>query len=96
MYGTASRITRGDLGSDVEVAGGNQSVTINGIILNNNSAVNVEITFTDKGDAELFALTVLAESTLVMDIPFLADNGIQADSLNSDIKVTFFHGHVGA
>jgi len=96
MYGTASRITQGTLASDLQVEGGNKSVTINGIIANNTSAVNVEITFTDKGDADLFSLTVLAESMVIMDIPFLAENGIQADSLNSSIKVTFFHGQVGA
>lgn len=95
LLGRASRIIQGTLDADVQVLSGG-TVTVFGIILSNTEATNVEITFSDNDDNELFSLSVPAEDTEVFDVPFLADNGIKADALSANQKVTFFTSQAGA
>lgn len=92
----ASRKSHGNLGSNVTVEGGNQSVTIFGITVSNTSAANVEVTFSDNDGAEIESISCPAEDSRSNDICWLADNGIKADSLNSSVKVTVFHSSPGA
>ena len=92
---TATVITFGTLGSNVVVAS-NQSVTVSGIILSNTAAGNVEITFSNSAGTVLFSISVRGEDTVVVDLDFMVDNGLKADALTANQKVTFFHSQPGA
>lgn len=95
--GVASRITQGDLDSDLLVAGG-EPVIVHAIILSNADASNpreVEFRQSD-GTTLLFKMTVGTSDTIVFEAEFIADNGLHVENVgDSDCSVSIFHSHPG-
>lgn len=92
-----SKITTTDLSSDVQIESGSP-ITVFGIVIANQSLNPQDIEIDDANGVRLIPVAVPANSSVVIDIPFLADNGLSIDSLadGTEVFITVFHSHPGA
>jgi hypothetical protein len=91
----ANRVTFGDLGNNLEVED-QGTVTVHGISVDNDTGSGIRATFSDSNNFYIHSMSVPANDSKCCDIMFLADSGIKADALSSDVYVTFFHSNKGA
>lgn len=87
----ASNITTGDLTSALSIATG--SVHVYGIVVANTAAAAVDVTVQNNAGTTIMVLTVPADSTVVMNVPFLAAGGIKFAAGAVDTKVTVLHSN---
>lgn len=93
----ASKITHSTIvNTDQEVTILSDPVTIFGIIVDNNS--NNLVTFKDSSGTTLFIVrTSGSQKTIVIDLEFVADNGLTiTNSTSGESNVSIFHSQPGA
>lgn len=81
------------------VLGGDTSINIYGIVVTNQDAANIRtVTFDDTDGNVLLIVEVPVSSTTVIDIPWLADNGLNVDIdvTDPDVTVSVFSSQRGA
>ncbi len=78
------------------LAGG--SINVYGIVLSNIDGTARDFTIADNDGTSIAVVAVAAQETVVIDVPFLADNGltISADVADAAATVTVFHSQPGA
>lgn len=97
LYGHAfaGRITRGTLDADVVISTG--SIRVYGLLVSNTSGGALTINFVDDDGTARMTLVVGDDETVVVDIPWLADNGLTVSSAGDALAiVTVMHSSVGA
>jgi len=92
----APRRTRYNLGSARVISA--STITVFGIVLTTTAGAAVTVDFRESSASGDIILTVLVpdDETVVIDIPFLADNGLYIVKEASTTIVTVFHGTPGA
>ena len=73
------------------------SIRINGIVVSNNSAGVREVEFVDADGVAIMSVAILEDTTIPIEIEWLAENGLTISSLSeAGVTVTVFHGATGA
>lgn len=67
-----------------------------GIVLAETGGTTRTVTITDTDNTTLMSIRVTANTTVAIDIPFLADNGLKVVIPAADVTVTVFHSHPGS
>lgn len=97
---TASVVTHLIMSSSPRpVLDGDTSIKVYGIVVTNQDAANIRtVTFTDTDSKTLLIVEAPVSSTTVVDITWLADNGVNVaiDTTDSDVTVTLFTSQRGA
>jgi hypothetical protein len=89
----ASRITTGNLENSFELLSGDP-ITIFGIVIANQTNAVQDIEIDDENGNVILVVTVGANSTWNLEVPFVADKGISIAALGEvNVHVTFFHSH---
>lgn len=92
----ATRNTRvvGDGASAKTISSG--TIRVNGMVIANSTTVET-VNFTDADDAVILTVEAAAAQTTVIDIMWLADNGLKmAAATPATIIVSVFHGYAGS
>lgn len=98
MNWRAARTSVGDLSSSFTVASG-APITVFGFIVANNTASNIEVTWTtaEASPTTIGYVTVLARDKAIVPIEWIADKGlIFASASSASVHVTVFHSNTGA
>jgi hypothetical protein len=85
----ASNMTTGDLTAALVISTG--SVHIFGIVLANEAATAADVDITDAASTIIMQITIPADNTVVMNIPFIANNGLRFALEAATTKVTVMH-----
>ena len=88
----ASRKTHIAAGTTAGQVAADTNIIVYGILLEGTSAG--QVTILDKANATLFLLSVGADDTNQMSIPFIADNGIRVTT-PAGVTATVFHSQPG-
>ena len=92
----ASQVTRVDLSQDRTIGNG-ETITVFGIVLANSSNFDAEIDIEDTAGIKKLTVSVLSHDSKIIDFEFIADGGLQIDSIGSnEIFATVFHTSGGA
>ena len=96
----AAVVTHGDLNGDLIVDNQNP-VRVFGITITNIDTTDTfEVTFSGSDNVDFLSVAVLPGTSHTIDVPFLADGGIKAETLGATdgptCKVTFFHTQAGS
>ena len=98
MIEFAPRLTTGNLGSDLVIISNAQSASIRGFSISNTKTTQRTVTVrtTESSPTTISTYELGARESFVMDIPFLADKGLQFLSVSSEVEVVVFHTNIGA
>jgi hypothetical protein len=93
----ASKTTRVTLDADRQIGDG-QTITVYGIIIANNHATQpASVEFQSADEDVKFTLNCPAQDSKVMDIEFVADKGLEIDSIgDASVIVSVFHSQAGS
>ena len=97
----APRFTQGNMGATVTVAASGASIDVYGVVVANTGSTDRTVVFTttDSPTSDVLFVRAEAEATVVVEIPFLADRGLDValdTSTDNNVQVTVFHSNVGA
>jgi hypothetical protein len=99
MSRVASKVTFFDATTPTRVISAN-TITVNAVVVGNSSGSTADIRFVDNLTDlnDYFVLSIANNSSVIMDITFLADSGFAWSSnvTDTDLNVGVFHGQDGA
>jgi hypothetical protein len=92
----AAKTTRVDLNADRTIGAG-EAITVFGIVIANSSMMDAEVDISDAAGTKKITVSVQSHDSKILDFEFIADGGLQIDSISSDqVYVTVFHSHGGS
>jgi hypothetical protein len=71
------------------------NVIVSGITAAVTGGTSRQVTFQDSDETVIMILQVPANGTVVVPIPFIADNGLEVFTSGTTVNVTVFHSHPG-
>lgn len=91
----ASAFTHATLAATATIATAGATLNVYGFVISNTDGTARTFTFADNDGVSIAIIRVLANSTIVSDIQFLAANGltVAADGADAAATVTVFHSH---